>query len=105
MLTFDDLKKVHQQDNYTNTILNIIAEQLNHVSVRIEETHKVAKASIPKSIPSHADNISHPFFKIDSIPKKNEDSFLNASSNTNSHFLKLIFEQIKSLRPPQKARP
>ena len=33
----DDLKRVHQQANYINTILNTIAEQLNYVSVRIEE--------------------------------------------------------------------
>ena len=70
-IKLDDLKKIHQQANCTNIILNTIAEQLNHVSVRIEETHKAAK-QIPKQIPTYADNISKPFFKMDSIPKKNE---------------------------------
>ena len=30
-IKLDNLKKVHQQANYTNTILNTIADQLNHV--------------------------------------------------------------------------
>ena len=37
----DDLKKVHQQLDYTNTILHTIADQLNHVSIRIEETKRL----------------------------------------------------------------
>jgi len=85
----DDLKKVHQQANYTNTILNTIAEQLNHVSIRTEETHKAVK-QIPKQIPTYADNISKPFFKMDIIPKKNEESFLEASSSANDQLLKII---------------
>jgi len=36
----DDLKKVHQQVNYTNTILQTIAEQLNQVSYQIAEAKR-----------------------------------------------------------------
>ena len=36
----DDLKKVHQQVNYTNTILQTIAEQLNQVSTQIAEAKR-----------------------------------------------------------------
>ena len=77
---------------------------MNHVSIRVEETHKVAKALIPKSIPSYADNISQPLFKMDSILKKNEESFLNGSSSTNSHFRKIISEQIKELEASSKGK-
>lgn len=39
-IKLDDLKKVHQQVNYTNTLLHTIADQLNHVSIKLEETKK-----------------------------------------------------------------
>jgi len=39
-----------------------------------------------------------------SIPKKNEESFFNASSSTNSHFLKIISEQIKDLEISPKGK-
>ena len=96
----DDLKKVNQQANYTNTILNTIAKQLNHISVRMENQNKVASnkatstSQTPKPYNNYADNISRPFLKTDSIPKKNEESFLEASSNTNSHFLTIISDQL-----------
>ena len=51
---------------------------------------------------SHADNISKPFFKIDSIPNENEESFIKASSN--SHFLKIISYQIKQLDASLKGK-
>ena len=39
-VTCDDLKKVHQQLNYTNTAITTIATQLNHVANRVEETKR-----------------------------------------------------------------
>jgi len=39
-LTCDDLKKVHQQLNYTNTAISTIATQLSHVANRVEETKR-----------------------------------------------------------------
>ena len=66
-IKFDDLEKVHQQANYANTIIHAIADSLNHVSLRIEETNRTAKTIIPST--SHADNISKPFFRTHSIPK------------------------------------
>jgi len=53
----DDVKKVHQQVNYTNTILNTMANQLSHVALRIEETNKQTK--IPSEGPSYANSISN----------------------------------------------
>ena len=61
----DDLKKVHQQANYTNTILQTIAEQLNQVSIQIAEAKR--KQIINPST-SHQDSVSKPFFKTDRLP-------------------------------------
>jgi len=44
---------------------------------------------------SYTDQISKPFFKTDSIPKANEDSFSEAFSN--AQFLKIILDQIQEL--------
>jgi len=41
---------------------------------------------------------------MDSIPKKNEESFFNASSSTNNHFVKIISEQIKDLKISSKGK-
>jgi len=89
----NDLKKVHQQVNYTNTILNTMANQLNLVALRMVETHKQTK--IPLEGPSYANSISKSFFKTDSIPKVREDALRKASSN--NHLLNQISEQIKAL--------
>jgi len=51
---------------------------------------------------SHVDNISEPFFKTDSIPKENEKSFIKVSSD--SHFLKIISDQIKKLDASLKGK-
>jgi len=45
----DDLKKVHQQANNTSTILQTIATQLNHVSLRIEETKQPPSTTSPST--------------------------------------------------------
>jgi len=66
---------------------------LNHVSLRIEETNKVVKTSIPST--SYTDTISKPFFEMDSLLKENKESYVEAS--TNNHFLHIISDQIKEL--------
>ena len=48
-ITCDDLKKVHQQLNYTNTTITTLATQLNHVAIRVEETKK--QVLIPSNTP------------------------------------------------------
>jgi len=81
-IKLDDLKKVHQQLNYTNTALTTMATQLNHVAIRIEETKKqVLVPSIPPEGSSYANSVSKPFFKTDSIPKAHEDALTKAWSN------------------------
>ena len=67
---FDDLKKVHQQLNYTNTALTTMATQLNHVIIHIEETKK--QEYVPSDLPessNYANSISKPFFKQTVFPK------------------------------------
>ena len=59
----DNLKKVHQQLNYTNTALTTLSTQLNHVAIRIEETKKqVQISSNSPEISNYANSISKPFF-------------------------------------------
>jgi len=93
----DDLRKVHQQANYTNTIVRTITTQLNHVSLRIEATKQPSTITMPSTMPStsYTDQISKLFFKTDSIPKANKDSFSEAFSN--AQFLKIISNQIQEL--------
>jgi len=64
----DDLKKVHQQANYTYTILQTIAEQLNQVSIQIAEA-KRKQTTTPST--SHQDSVSKPFFKTECSKRKN----------------------------------
>jgi len=68
----DDLKKVHQQVNYTNTILQTIAEQLNQVSAQIAENKR---HQLPKTNSQNKDDISPPFFKTDSVPKPKLEAY------------------------------
>uniref|UniRef100_A0A7C9DSG7 Uncharacterized protein n=1 Tax=Opuntia streptacantha TaxID=393608 RepID=A0A7C9DSG7_OPUST len=89
-----DLQKVHQQLNYTNTAISTIATQLNHVANRVEAT----KAQIPASsgnVENYANSISKPFFKVESVSRKDQDDFTTAFSNTS--LLKQISQQIKAL--------
>jgi len=95
-VTHDDLKKVHQQLNYTNTALITMATQLNHLAIRVEETKK--QVQVPSNLPensNYANSISRPFFKIESVPQKDQDSFTQALS-TNS-LINQISAQIKAL--------
>ena len=87
----DDLLKVHQQVNYTNSILQTIADQLNQVSSQVAETKRQQKSS-----KIDAEEIQQPFFKMDSIPKAKLTSFHQASSS-NDQYLKLIADQLRTL--------
>jgi len=92
--TCADLQKVHQQLNYTNTAISTIATQLNHVANRVD----ASKAPIPSSsgtIETYANSISKPFFKVDSVSRKDQDDFTTAFSNAS--LLKQISPQIKAL--------
>ena len=61
--------------------------------MRIEETKQPPSTTSPST--SYTDQISKSFFKTDSIPKVNEESFSEAFSN--AHFLKIISDQIQEL--------
>ena len=93
--TCADLQKVHQQLNYTNTAISTIATQLNHVANRVDAK---AQAQIPSSSSNpktYANSISKPFFKVNSVPRKDQDDFTTAFSNAS--LLKQISQQIKAL--------
>ena len=92
--TCADLQKVHQQLNYTNTPISTIAAQLNHVANRVD----ASKALIPSSsstVETYANTISKPFFKVESVSRKDQDDFTTAFSNAS--LLKQISQQIKAL--------
>jgi len=95
-VTCDDLKKVRQQLNYTNTAITTIATQLDHVAIRVKETRK--PIPIPSDSPensNYANSISKPFFNIESVPPKDQESFVTAFANTT--LLNQISSQIKAL--------
>jgi len=58
----------------------------------------MSKAPIPSSsgtIETYANSISIPFFKVDSVPRKDQDDFTTAFANAS--LLKQISQQIKAL--------
>jgi len=65
------------------------------VSNKLGNIHKVAK--IFKQISSYDNTISKPFFKMDCIHKRNEESYLKTSSSVNNQLLIVISKQIKEL--------
>ena len=90
LATLDDLKKVHHQVNFTNTMLQSIAEQLNEVSTKIEsQKGKIGLDKASSSTHNLVDNISKPFFKMDTVPKQNEEAFVTKSKE-NASLLKGI---------------
>jgi len=94
IVTCADLQKVHQQLNYKNTAISTIATQLNRVANRVEET----KAQIPSSsgnADNYANSISKPFFKVESVSRKDQDDLTTTFSNAS--LLKQISQQIKAL--------
>ena len=75
LVKLDGLKKVHHQVNDTNILLQPIAEQLNHVSTKIDsQKSKIGIGEASQSAYNFADNISKPFFKVDSILQQNKKS-------------------------------
>jgi len=93
-VTCTDLQKVHQQLNYTNTAITTIASQLNHVANRVEVT-KTQHPSTSNTNENYANSISKPFFKVESVPRKDQDDFTTAFSNAS--LLQQISQQIKAL--------
>ena len=45
-----DIKKVHEQANYTNAILNTIAEQLNHLNAKTDSQKEAAKKDMASPV-------------------------------------------------------
>ena len=89
-----DLQKVHQQLNYTNTVISTIAIHLTHVANRVEAT----KVQIPSNFgttETYANSIAKPFFKVESVARKYQDDFTTAFSNAS--LLRQISQQIKAL--------
>jgi len=102
---FNDLKKGHEQANYTNAILNTITEQLNQLSTKTDSKKEAAKKEMesPRTKPSSSstESVSKPFVKLDSIPKANIES-LSKAKISNLNILCTISEQIKVLEKKRK---
>ena len=95
MILLLNLKKVHQQLNYTNTALTTMATQLNHVAIRVEKTKK--QVQVPSNLPensNYSNSISRSFFKTESVPPKDQDSFTQALFNNS-----LISQFFPKLKP------
>ena len=89
--TYSDIQKIHQQLNYTNTAISTLAGQLNHVATRMDDI----QTPIPNSAETYANSISKPFFKVDSVPRKDQEEFTTAFSNT--MLLNQITQQLNAL--------
>jgi len=79
-ITCADLQKVNQQLNYTNTAISTIVAQLNHIANRVEETKQQLPSPSAK-VDNYANRISKPFFKVESVSRKDQDDFTAAFSN------------------------
>ena len=88
-----DVQKVHQQLNYTNTAISTIATQLNQVATRLDTPSQTPSSS--KTNETYANSISKPFFKVDGVPRKDQEHFTNSFSNAS--LLMQISKQIKAL--------
>jgi len=76
--------------------MTTLATQLNHVAIRVEETKKQVPIPLNTSEGSnYANSISKPFFKVETIPQKDQDSFTQAFSNAS--LINQISTQIKAL--------
>jgi len=95
-----DIKKVHEQANYTNAILNTIAEQLNQLNAKIDSKKKAAKKdmanSSTKPSSSFTESIAKPFVKLDSILTSMLES-LPKPKSPNHDLLQRISEQIQAI--------
>ena len=89
--TCADVQKLHLQLNYTNTAISTIASQLNHVANKVE----IPIASTSAKGETYANTISKPFFKVDGVPRKDQEHFTTSFSNAS--LLMQISQQIKAL--------
>ena len=89
--TYSDVQKIHQQLNYTNTAVSTLVGQLNHVVTRMDDI----QTPIPNSAENYANSISKPFFRVDSVPRKDQEEFTTAFSNT--MLLNQITQQLNAL--------
>jgi len=92
-----DIKKFHEQANYTNAFLNTIAEQLNQLNAKTDSKKEAAKKDVAspsiKPFSSFIESISKPFVKLDSIPTAVMES-LPKPKSPNYDLLQKISEQI-----------
>ena len=85
-------KKIHQQLSFTNTAISSLTGQLNYVGAKIDDM----QTPIPSSSETYATSISKPFFKVDSVSRKDQEDFTTAFSNT--VLLNQITQQLKALK-------
>ena len=95
-----DIKKVQEQANYTNAILNTIAKQLNQLNAKTDYKKEAAKKEMARPTTKHsssfADNFSKPFVKLDSIPRATVES-LPMPKSPNFDLVQNISEQMKAI--------
>ena len=95
-----DIKKVHDQANYTNAVLNTIAEQLNQLNAKTDSKKEASKKDMANSntkpSSSFTESISEPFVKLDSIPTSIIES-LPKPKSPNHDLLQRILEQIEAI--------
>ena len=95
-----DIKKVLEQANYTNAILNTITEQLNQLKSKTDSRKEAAKKEMAspstKPFSSFTEYISKPFLTLDSIPRADGES-LPMPKSPNSDLPQKISQQIKAI--------
>ena len=95
-----DVKKVHEQANYTNAILNTIAKQLNQLNAKTDSRKEATKKEMARPSTKHSssfsDNISKPFVQPDSILRAAVES-LPMPKSPNFDLLQNISAQIKAI--------
>lgn len=92
----EGIRKLHHQANYTNSILNTIAEQMNTISTKL--TPSPGKPFVGNNSKStFIDDVSKPFFKTDSIPRKVEENLVTRVWEGKTGLVSKISEQIKAL--------
>ena len=89
--TYSGVQKLHQQLNFTNTVISTLAGQLNYVATRMDDI----QTPIPNSAETYANSISKPFFKVDDVSRKDQEDFTTAFSII--MLLNQITQQLKAL--------
>jgi len=94
-----NIKTVHDQANYTNAILNTIAEQLNQHNAKTDSKKEAAQKDMESPCikpSSFTECILKPFVKLDSIPISIVES-LPTPKSPNHDLLRKISEQIEAI--------